>query len=133
MVFFAWITLIRTRRDFTSKTNNNLFCVQLKEYIRGNKFEETVNRRKTDNTIDKRKWTKGQTIIYKTLHRKLKIVQHEPRIKTGSELVCSRRLSSSTRSTRYVTLDTNPGIRHGWGKDQILITTNETYHVVISW
>jgi len=26
----------------------------------------------------KRKRTKGQTIIYKTLHRKLKIEQHEP-------------------------------------------------------
>ena len=57
--------------------------MQLKEYIRGNKFEETVNRRKTDNTLDKRKWTKGQTIIYKTLHRKLKIEQDEPHLKRG--------------------------------------------------
>jgi hypothetical protein len=30
---------------------------------------------------DKSKKTKGQTIIYKTLHRKLKIDQHEPQEK----------------------------------------------------
>jgi len=28
--------------------------------------------------MTKRKRTKGQTMIYKTLHRKLKIEQHEP-------------------------------------------------------
>jgi hypothetical protein len=28
--------------------------------------------------MTKRKETKGQTMIYKTLHRKLKIDQHEP-------------------------------------------------------
>jgi len=32
----------------------------------------------TDNAMVKRKWTKGQTTIYETLHRKLKIEQHEP-------------------------------------------------------
>jgi hypothetical protein len=36
------------------------------------KFEESVNRRRIDNTI------KEQTMIYKTQHRKLKIEQHEP-------------------------------------------------------
>ena len=41
---------------------------------KGSKF---VNRRKTDNTTTKKKRTKGQTTIYKTLHRKLKIEQHE--------------------------------------------------------
>jgi hypothetical protein len=29
-------------------------------------------------TMDNRKRTKGQTIMYKTLHRKLNIEQHEP-------------------------------------------------------
>jgi len=38
---------------------------------------EAVNRR-TDNTLPKRKRTKGQTTIYKTLHSSLKIEQHEP-------------------------------------------------------
>ena len=43
---------------------------------------ETVNRR-TDNMMTKRKRTKGQTMIYKALHRKLyiKINQHEPHLK----------------------------------------------------
>ena len=33
--------------------------------------------------MTKRKGTKGQTTIYKTLHRKLKIEQHEPHWKPG--------------------------------------------------
>jgi len=37
-----------------------------------------VNRTRTDNTMTTRKMTKGQTTIYKTMHRKLKIAQHEP-------------------------------------------------------
>jgi hypothetical protein len=36
--------------------------------------------RRTDNTTTKRKKTKGQTKIYKTLHRKLKL---EPLYKPG--------------------------------------------------
>ena len=39
-------------------------------------FLEAVNRR-TDITIVKRKRTKGQTMIHKTLHRKLKIEKNE--------------------------------------------------------
>ena len=39
---------------------------------------ESVNRRRTDNTMAKRKMTKGQPTIYKTLHEKLIIEQHEP-------------------------------------------------------
>ena len=30
----------------------------------------------TDNTMNKRKWTKEQIIIYQTLHRKINIDQH---------------------------------------------------------
>jgi len=33
--------------------------------------------------MGKRKRTKGQTAIYKTLHRQLKIEQHEPHGKPG--------------------------------------------------
>ena len=36
---------------------------------------------RTDNTMTKRKRTKEQIMIYKTLHRKLKIEQHEPHLK----------------------------------------------------
>jgi len=39
---------------------------------------EAVNRRSTDNIRVKIKRAKGRTTIYKTLHRKLKIEQHEP-------------------------------------------------------
>ena len=47
-------------------------------------FEDTKgvirkhNRRRTYNTMGKRKRTKGQTTIYKTLHIKLKIEHHKP-------------------------------------------------------
>jgi hypothetical protein len=43
---------------------------------------EVVNRRRTDNTIAK---GKGQTMIYKTLHRKL------TPLNTGGELMCFER------------------------------------------
>ena len=36
-------------------------------------LSEAVSQRRTDNTKDKRKRTKEQTMIYKTLHRKLTI------------------------------------------------------------
>jgi hypothetical protein len=32
----------------------------------------------TENTMAKRKQTKKQTMLYKTIHRKLQIEQHEP-------------------------------------------------------
>ena len=48
-------------------------------------------------------------MIYKTLHRKLKIEQQEL-TKDSVNLRCSGRVgsSSSTRGTRHVTLVTNP-------------------------
>jgi hypothetical protein len=39
--------------------------------------------RRTDNTMTKRKQTKGQTMIYYTLYRKLKITHHEPHWQLG--------------------------------------------------
>jgi hypothetical protein len=53
---------------------------------------KSVNQGRTDNTMAKRKKTKGQTTIYKTLHRKLKIEQHRTSLKTGVELMCSGRM-----------------------------------------
>ena len=38
---------------------------------------ETVNLRRTENTMPKRKRTRVQIIIYKALHRKLKIEQYK--------------------------------------------------------
>ena len=48
-------------------------------------FEDTkeVIRQRIDNTMTKRKSTKGQITIYKTLHRKLKTEQHELHFKPG--------------------------------------------------
>ena len=68
---------------------------------------ESINRR-TDNTMAKRKGTKGQATIYKTLHRKQKIEQHEPS-KTRDELMCSGRAGSScsTRGSHVITIVTN--------------------------
>jgi hypothetical protein len=40
-------------------------------------------------------YEKGQTMIYKTLHKKLKIKLHEPHKKSGRELGCSGRVSRS--------------------------------------
>jgi hypothetical protein len=38
-----------------------------------------------DNTMAKRKRTKGQTTVYKTLHRKLKIEQHITHLHLGNK------------------------------------------------
>ena len=48
--------------------------------------------------------------------------------KNRGELICSRRISisCSTCGTRRVTLLTNPLISHEWGKNRIVIKTNET-------
>jgi hypothetical protein len=55
---------------------------------------EDVNLTEADNTMDKRKGTKGQTIIYHMLHRQLKIDQNESDETTG---VNSGRVSSFTK------------------------------------
>jgi len=39
---------------------------------------EDVNQERTDSTMTKRKRTKKQTMIYKTLDRTLEIAKHEP-------------------------------------------------------
>jgi hypothetical protein len=49
---------------------------------------EAINRRTRDNTMVKRKRTKGKTIIFKALHKNLKIEQHEPH-KMRGEIWCS--------------------------------------------
>jgi hypothetical protein len=50
---------------------------------------------------------KPHTMIHKTLHRKLKIEQHEPHYKTGVELRCCGRTGSSY-STSDTQSNTNP-------------------------
>ena len=50
-------------------------------------------------------------------------------LKTGGELRCSGRVSSScsTTGTRFVNLITNPLISQEWGKDWEVLTTSGTY------
>jgi hypothetical protein len=50
-------------------------------------------------------------------------------LKTGGELRCSGRVSSScsTDGTRRVILVTNPLISNAWGKDREVLTTSGTY------
>ena len=71
-----------------------------------------------------KKTTKEQTIIYKALHRKVK----NP-TKNQGELGYSGMVGSScsTCGTCRVILVINPGIRHEWGKNRMVITTNGTY------
>jgi hypothetical protein len=45
-----------------------------------------------------RKWTKRQTIVDKTLHRKLEIEQHKPYYKPEEEFRCSENLRLNNTS-----------------------------------
>jgi len=56
----------------------SLYREHIKLILRGVKFR-IVEKEKQHNAQK----TKGQTAIYKTLHRKLKIEQHEPHKKLG--------------------------------------------------
>jgi len=54
--------------------------------------QQVVNQRRPDNTMIKRKKTKRHTMVHKTLHRILKVKQHEPHQK-WAELRCSWRVT----------------------------------------
>jgi hypothetical protein len=95
-------------------------------YQRGNQNpyieeEQTTQRPKEKVQNDKLRSTKH---TYKTKDR----VTRTP-LKTGGELRCSRRVSSScsTSDTHRVNLVTNPVISHEWGKDREVFTTSGTY------
>ena len=77
----------------------------------------------------KGKRAKGQTKIYRTLHRKLKIEQNKSPIKTGGEFRCCAKVSSScsTSDTRRITQTTKPVISYELGKDLEVFTTSGTY------
>ena len=76
-------------------------------------LSELVYRRRTDNTMAKRKSRKGQTTIYKHTHKTKDRVTRTPP-KTGSELGCTGRVSTSfsTSGTCRVNLVTTPVINH---------------------
>jgi len=91
-----------------------------------------AKRRSTDNTMAKRQKTKGQTFMYKPLHRKQTIEQHTTPPKTGGKLSApDREAVFGTYGNRHVTPVTHPGESHECGKDRIVITTNGTYPCAI--
>jgi hypothetical protein len=61
-------------------------------------------------------------MIYKTLHRKLKIKQ----LKTGDELMCSGGVNSSCSTTgiHRLALVTNSVISHEWEKGREMLATS---------
>ena len=72
--------LMEAQRKYNNRQNWYNKHSSLAQYHDVDIIEEIriVNRRRTDNEMTKRKSTKGQTTIYKTIHIKLKIEQHEP-------------------------------------------------------
>jgi hypothetical protein len=57
----------------------HLICIKHIAFDKNkNSFHCYTNLRKTDNTMAKGKKTKGQTMFYKAIHRKLKIDEYEP-------------------------------------------------------
>jgi len=66
-------------------------------------------------------------MIYKTLHRKLKIEQHDPTKIEGKLRYGQVSSSCSTSDTRRFTLVAHPMIFHEYGQDRIMTTTNGTY------
>ena len=93
---------------------------------------ETVYRRRIDNTMAKRKRTKGQTTIKKHTYKTKDGVTRTP-LKTEAELGCPGRISSScsTSGTRRVNLVTTPVISFGIGKDGIVITNQQIVYIYI--
>ena len=89
---------------------------------------ESVYRRRTGNTMAKRKSTKDKQRstkhIYKTKDRVTRTS-----LKTGDELMCPGRVRSScsTSDTRRVNIVTKPVISHERGKDREVFTTSGTY------
>jgi hypothetical protein len=101
------------------------YCLTKKNLEISKGHSESVYRRRTNNTMTKRKSTKGSTKhTYKTKDR----ITRTP-LKTGGKLRCSGRVSSfcSTSGTRRFNLATNKVISREWGKDREVFTTSGTY------
>jgi len=79
-------------------------------YIGQGKFQDTkgeteVANQRTNNTMVKRKRTKGQTMIYNTQHRKLK--SNANTVKSGDDNMCSGKVRSSFSTNGNSTNITN--------------------------
>jgi hypothetical protein len=103
-----------------------MWCFVLTAKLRRVWRYQRGSRRRTDNTMGKRKRTNNdlQNYTNRTTNR---VTRTPP--KTWGELRCSGRVSSScpTGITRRVNLIINLVISLEWGKDREVLTTNGTY------
>jgi hypothetical protein len=87
---------IEVRRDRYSSKGMIRTSTQVRRCIWVKRLQCNLSKDgQTMQSMAKRKETEGQITIYKTLHRKQKIEQHEFRSKTWDELSCTGRVSSS--------------------------------------
>ena len=112
-----WAMFCKKKSLKIPKGNQNLYIEE----------EQTTQWPKEKVRKDKQRSTKH---TYKTKDR----VTRTP-LKTGGELRCSRRVSSSccTSGTRRVNLVTNPVISREWGKDREVLTTCRSLFVLLSF
>ena len=101
------------------RCNRYMSLINLKKRLKIPKRKsESVYRRRTDNTMAKRKCTKYKKRCTKPTYKTKDRVTRTP-LKTGGELRFSGRVSSScsTSGTRRFNLVTNPVISRERGKD----------------
>ena len=109
-------------------TENLISSIHKKSLKKTKGQSESVYRRRTENTMAKRKNTKGQTTIYnKYTQAKDRVTRTS--LKTGGELRGSVKVGSScsTGDAHRVNLVANPVISHQRGKDREVLTTSGTY------
>ena len=81
---------VAENNDQLALNNNHQSLIHLCQVKIPKRKSKIVNRRRTYNTTDKRNGTKGQTIIYRTLHREQKIERHQPHSTPWSNQVLRR-------------------------------------------
>jgi len=82
----------RNTKLLPSQSREGIVCEKYLAILKGQ--SEAVTRSRMYNIMIKINKTRRQTMIYKTLHRKLNTEEHDPH-KTGGELGWSERVSSS--------------------------------------
>jgi hypothetical protein len=127
MLFLKWSKIVWSKRSRYFWAQSNISLRRVWKYQRSNQNhpyieeEQTTQWPKEKVQKDKQRSTKH---TYKTKDR----VTRTP-VKTGGELMCSGRVSSSysTSGTRRVNLVINPVISREWGMEREVFTTSGTY------
>ena len=107
-----------------------IFCTivllrKIWRYQRGSNFLQAIIRRRTNNTLVKRKKDNRTNINLQNTAQKSKDQTTRTPLKTGSELRCSGRVSTS--DNHCVTLVTNLMINCEWGQDRVVFMKSGTY------